>query len=80
MEQALTLEEVLKLVQKLSPRDKLRLIEHTALEIERDLLPTHSGPRKPSWGLWSDLGLAPSTDEIDEMRREAWAGFPREDI
>jgi hypothetical protein len=31
-------------------------------------------------GLCADLGSAPSADEIDEARRELWAGFPRDDI
>lgn len=31
-------------------------------------------------GLGADLGPAPSGEEIDGARREAWANFPREDI
>ncbi len=31
-------------------------------------------------GLCADLGPAPSADEIDEGRRDVWAGFPRDDI
>jgi hypothetical protein len=31
-------------------------------------------------GLCADLGPAPSAEEIDEARREMWAGFPRDDI
>jgi hypothetical protein len=31
-------------------------------------------------GLCADLGPAPSADEIDEARRDLWAGFPRDDI
>lgn len=33
---------------------------------------------RPVRGLLRDLGPAPSKDEIDEARREVWAGFPRE--
>jgi hypothetical protein len=28
----------------------------------------------------ADLGTAPSTADIDQVRREEWASFPREDI
>jgi hypothetical protein len=31
-------------------------------------------------GLCGDLGPAPSAEEIDEGRREMWAGFPRDDV
>ena len=29
-------------------------------------------------GLWADLDIDLTNDDIDEMRREAWANFPRE--
>lgn len=80
MQSTVTLNEVFSLAKKLSSRDKLRLIEHIAPEIERDLTPVTPEPRKSLWGLWADLGPAPSAEEIDEARREAWDNFPREDI
>jgi hypothetical protein len=80
MQSRATLNEVFDLAKKLSPRDKIRLIEHMAPEIERDLLSSQSKPRKSLWGLWANLGPAPSAEEIDEARREEWASFPREDI
>jgi hypothetical protein len=30
-------------------------------------------------GLCADLGPAPTAEEIDEARRQLWAGFPRDD-
>ncbi len=36
--------------------------------------------RRSLLGLWADLGPAPSAEDIDEARREAWANFPRDDI
>ena len=80
MQSTATLNEVFDLAKKLSPRDKIRLIEHMAPEIERDLLSSQSIPRKSLWGLWANLGPAPSAEEIDEARREEWANFPREGI
>jgi hypothetical protein len=35
---------------------------------------------RPVRGLLRDLGPAPSGDEVDEVRRELWAGFPRENL
>jgi hypothetical protein len=31
-------------------------------------------------GLWADLGVSLSADEIQENQREMWKNFPREDI
>ena len=31
-------------------------------------------------GIYAHLGVSISAEEIDEVRREAWSGFPREDI
>lgn len=31
-------------------------------------------------GLWADLDVQISADEIDEARQEMWGSFPREDI
>jgi len=35
-------------------------------------------PRRALLGVLKDFGSAPSAEEIDEARREAWANFPRE--
>jgi hypothetical protein len=31
-------------------------------------------------GLWSDLGITLSAEEIESNQREMWKGFPRDDI
>ncbi len=79
-EKVVTLEEVLTLARQLPARDQVRLIERLAPEIERALVVVQPPPRKSLWGLCADLGPAPSEEEIDRIRREEWAGFPREDI
>lgn len=76
----MTLEDVLSLVKRLSLVDKVRLIERVAPEIERDLTVTRPLSRRSLWGLCADLGTAPATADIDQVRREEWANFPREDI
>jgi hypothetical protein len=77
----LALEEITEMALRLSPVDKVRLIEKLAPALERDLVtqPTNT-PRRSLYGLCADLGAAPSADEIDQARREAWGNFPREDI
>ena len=35
-------------------------------------------PRLSLEGLWADLQVDLSKEEIDQARREAWANFPRE--
>ena len=69
-----TLEEVLKLVEQLSPDDKRRLVERVAPKIEQRELETPLKPRRSARGILADLGPAPSAEEIDEARREAWSG------
>ena len=78
MGNAVTLEEALVVVRHLSPVDKARLIERLAPDIERELKATQQTARKSLRGLWRGLDI--TEEEIDEARREMWAGFPREDI
>jgi hypothetical protein len=40
-----------------------------------DLIPSPAVPNRSLYGLWADLGSAPSAEEIDQARREAWANF-----
>ena len=75
------LQEVIKLAKQLSTVDKVRLIQQIAPDIERELTDKLSTlPRQSLWGLCADLGNAPSAEEIDVVRTEEWASFPREDI
>jgi hypothetical protein len=74
-----TFEDVLKLVERLSSDDKRRLFQHIASDVTREE-PTERRPRKSMRGILADLGPAPSSEDIDEARREAWKNFPREDI
>ncbi len=79
-----TLQEAVSLARQLPALDKIRLIEWLAPEIERDLLRQRPQERAPELksllGLCADLGPAPPADEIDEIRHEMWATFPREDV
>lgn len=76
----MTFEAVFSLVKQLSLSEKLRLIKWMVPEIERELVVVRATPRKSLWGLCADLGSAPSAADIDEVRREEWTNFPREDF
>jgi hypothetical protein len=74
-----TVDMVLDLLRQLPPRERLSVIAQALPEAER-ALPEQRRPLKSLRGLCADLGPAPSAEEIDKARREAWANFPREDI
>jgi hypothetical protein len=74
------LDRVLTLATQLSALDKVRLIEGLAPQIEQDLRAMRPTRYKSLLGLCADLGPAPPAEEIDRARREAWNGFPREDV
>jgi hypothetical protein len=76
---SVTVESVLEMLRKLSPRDRLTVIARALPEVDRELSETKR-PLKSLWGLCADLGPAPSAEDIDEIRREMWANFPRDDI
>lgn len=106
----LTFDELAAAARRLSPRDRLRLIERLAADLE----PSASGeaparefaeagrpepaepevaetvpgdaasdqptPRPSLYGLWADLGVDLSAEEITQLRREAWAGLGNREI
>jgi len=74
----ITLEQVVFLARRLPPLEKIRLIGWIAPEIERDM--RQRRPLRSLLGLCADLGTAPSAEDIDKVRLEMWAGFPRGDI
>lgn len=74
-----TLGEVLHLVRQLSPLEQVRLVELVVPEIGHALAVGSPSPRVSLLGLVKDLGTAPTAEEIDSVRREAWANFPRDE-
>ena len=68
MENSVTLEQALVLVRRLSPVDKVRLIEWIALEIERELKAAQPTMHKSLRGLWRGLGITAA--DIAAARRE----------
>jgi hypothetical protein len=78
MENQVTLREVLDLASLLPARDKLRLIERIAPQIEHELTAGQSRQRLALRGLWKGLDIG--EEDIAEARREMWGNFPREDV
>jgi hypothetical protein len=72
---------VLSLVKQLTPGQKLRLIEAIVPDLEELLQRAEEGekPLRSLYGLWNDFGVSISAAEIDEIRREMWGNFPRQD-
>jgi hypothetical protein len=77
-----TLEQVLTLAQKLRPVDQARLVVRLAPRVEQFLNQVEEieapQPRQSLRGWFADLGPAPSTEDIDEVRREMWATLDRD--
>lgn len=69
--------QILAKLKRLPPERQREVLDFVEF-LERKSGPT-SG-RQPLRGIFADLGVSISAEEIDEARREAWSGFPREDI
>lgn len=72
-------DEVVTLALRLSPLEKVRLVERIVATLH------HSpGERSASlralYGVLAHLGSAPTAEDIESARREAWSAFPREDL
>jgi hypothetical protein len=67
------LEKLLKL-----PVDKQKEVLDFVESLEKKAV--HHRSRRNPKGLWADLGVSISPEDIAEARREMWSGFPREDV
>lgn len=74
----MTLEQaILNTVREL-PSDKQREVLQYAERLRENS--KKKPPFKSIEGLWADLGISLSAEEIEENQREMWKNFPREDI
>ena len=78
-ERLATLDDILAQTRLLRPRDRVRLIERLAADLEADMT-AQSADGRSLQGLWAGLGTAPSDDSLGQVRHEAWATFPRDSI
>ena len=70
-------QSVLEKMQELPPDKQQEVLDFV------EFLQHKSGakrPRRSLKGLWADLGVDISEEDITEVRKEMWKDFPREDI
>jgi len=72
----MTIEEmVLQRLRELTPEKRKEVLEFA------ESLAQPNGPRDPLRrlrGLWADLGIEITEEDIAEARREMWSNFPRD--
>jgi hypothetical protein len=68
---------VLEKLLKLTP-DKQKEVLDFVETLEKNAGATRH--RRSLKGLWADLGVEVSSEDIAETRREMWGGFPRENV
>jgi len=75
-------EEVLNLAKRLPPPQKLPLIEAIVPDLAAPLAAAEEKlqPLRSLYGLWKDLNVDLSAEDIDAARRDMWGAFPREDV
>lgn len=74
----MTIEQsILNAIRALSPEEQAEV-----LKVAESLRQQTAGkpPRKSGRGLWENLGVLLSTEDIDKARAEIWGNFPRADI
>ena len=79
MSASVTPQDVLDMLRQLPPHDRLHVIVTALPEVERELSDRHQ-PLDSLRGLWKPFGPAPSSADIDDARRDAWANFPHDDV
>jgi hypothetical protein len=74
----MSLEQAILEAVRALPADKQQEILDHATRLRA--VSTKKKPFMTIEGLWADLGISLSAEEIDENRREMWRNFPRDDI
>jgi hypothetical protein len=75
-----TLDQVRDLSRGLSSQETLRLIDDLVHQLLEEQPPSEKSSSRSLWGVLAHLGPAPSAEDIEQARREAWANFPRGDL
>ena len=75
----LTPEELTRLQQDLAVLAREAAASLTDRQAEATADASQARPLRSLYGALADLGPAPSAEEIDEMRREAWASWSTDD-
>ncbi len=73
----MTIEQaVMEKLRTLPPEQQEKVLEF----VETLQPPTEQQPRRSLMGLWADLDIGITDEDIDEARREMWGNFPRDDF
>ena len=75
----LTREELTRLQEDLAVLARKSAASSTDQQAEATAGASQAQPLRSLYGALADLGPAPSAEEIDEMRREAWASWSMDD-
>jgi hypothetical protein len=75
-----SLDEVVAAALRLSPIEKVRLVERVVSTLESDVAGSGKKPLETFKGILAHLGPGPSDEDIAEARREMMKNFPREDF
>ena len=67
---------ILDAVRSLPPDQQREVLQHVN-QLRRSTL---KKPRKSGRGLWAGLGVSLPAEQIDQLRRELWKGFPRDGV
>ena len=72
------------MLRKLPALERLKVISivlpEAEQELEKQLSAENSTERESLRGLWKHFNIDLSAEDIDEVRKEVWKNFPREDI
>jgi hypothetical protein len=72
----MTLEETILETLRELPVDKQKEVLDFAQYLKQKVQPKR--PRRSLRGLWADLGIQITEEDIAEARKEMWGNFPRE--
>ena len=70
-------QSVLEKLRVLPPEQQREVLDFAEFLHQRSIA---KRPRRSLKGLWADLGVQITAEDIAEARREMWGNFPREDI
>jgi hypothetical protein len=68
---------ILEAVRALPAEKQQEILQH-ATRLRQQA--THNRPLRSVKGLWADLGVSLSAEDLKENQQEMWKDFPREDI
>jgi hypothetical protein len=70
-------QSVLEKLRELPPEQQREVLDFAEFLHQKSIA---KRPRRSLKGLWADLGVQITEEDIAEARREMWGNFPREDI